>query len=292
MGIPLVINPAAGRGAGRSLAEDIAAHLHSLAVPVDPVFTQAPRHCIDLVAAAAEKHRRLVIAGGDGTVCEAVNGAMRAARRPLLGIVPIGTGNDFAKMLGLNDDWRASCERIAAGRELAVDVARCNDWYFANGIGIGFDAQVAMEANRIRYLRGNPVYLLALARTLLLRYATPHVTVVHDGGTLRQTITLVAVANGRWYGGAFCMAPAADVHDGLLDLIVARGLRRAGILRLVPKVMRGTHVGDRAVRTFRTRHVHIASDVPLPVHADGEILSTGATELDIEVFPGALSVLA
>lgn len=292
MRIPLIINPVAGRGEGRALAEDLVAYLGTLGVDTEPEFSEAPRHAVQLVAAAAEHNDRILVAGGDGTVNEAVNGVMHSHRRPALGIIPVGTGNDFAKMLGLDHDWRAAGKRIASGQRRAVDVGRCNDDYFANGIGVGFDAQVAMEANRIRYLRGTAVYFLALLRTLALRYATPHVTIDYDGGTLRQTITLVAVANGRWYGGAFRIAPAADICDGLLELVVARGLGRSGILRLVPKVMRGTHVGDGAVRIYRATRVSITSEVPLPVHADGELLSGGATRLDIEIFPRALSILA
>lgn len=274
------------------MAEDLVVYLSSLGIDAAPHFSEAPRHAVQLVAAAAERHDRILVAGGDGTVNEAVNGVMRSHRRPALGIIPVGTGNDFAKMLGLDHDWRAAVTSIASGRRRTVDVGRCNDEYFANGIGVGFDAQVAMEANRIRYLRGTAVYFVALMRTLALRYATPHVTIGYDAGTLRQTITLVAAANGRWYGGAFRIAPAADISDGLLELVVARGLGRFGILRLVPKVMRGTHVGDAAVHVYRTTRVSITSEVPLPVHADGELLSGGATRLDIAIIPRALSVLA
>lgn len=291
MKIPLVVNPVAGRGAGRALAERIVAELDRAGLEVEPVFTAAPHHAEELVRGVAASHERVLVAGGDGTVCEAVNGAMDAPRRPRLGIIPIGTGNDFAKMLGPDRNWRAACRRIACAAGSQVDVGRCNGRYFANGIGIGFDAQVAIEARRVRYLRGNAVYFLALARTLLLRYATPQVTVSHDGGVLRQSITLVAAANGRWYGGAFCMAPDADIRDGRLELVVARGLGRAGILRLVPKVLRGTHIHDQAVRVFRTRRASVISDIPLPVHADGEILAGDATRLDIEILPRALTVL-
>lgn len=292
MDMPLIVNPAAGKGFGRAIAEELVAYLRGLGVNVEPEFTTVPRDAVRLVAQAAATSERVLVAGGDGTVNEAVNGAMHAARRPALGIIPVGTGNDFAKMLGLDHDWRAAARRIASGRTRPVDVGRCNEDYFANGIGIGFDAQVAMEANRVRYWRGTSVYFLALLRTLALRYATPHVKIVHDTGTLEQTITLVAAANGGWYGGAFHIAPGADICDGYLELVIARGLGRAGILRLVPKVLRGTHVRDAAVRVYRTRRVAITSSVPLPMHADGEILSGGATRLEIEILPRALNVLA
>lgn len=291
MPVPLIVNPVAGHGAGRALAEHLIAHLRDLGVSAKLEFTDHPGHAETLIRAAAEAHALVLVAGGDGTLNEAVNGAMCAARTPSLGLIPIGTGNDFAKMLDLDHDWRHAEERIASGLRRQVDVGRCNERYFANGIGIGFDAQVAMEANRVRYLRGNGVYVLALLRTLALRYATPHVTVTYEGGRLRQTITLIAAANGCCYGGVFRIAPQADISDGYLELVVARGLTRGGILRLIPKVLRGSHVHDPAVRVLRTRWLTVDSEVPLPVHADGEILSTGMRKFEIELLPKALTIL-
>ncbi len=288
----LLINPVAGRGAGRTLAEKIQACLCELKIDFETQFTHAPREAIELVERGAVTHNRILVAGGDGTWFEAVNGAMRATQRPTLGLIPIGTGNDFSKMLGFGNDWRAACRTIASGHSRKVDIGRCNGTYFANGAGIGFDAQVAREAQRIRYLRGNAVYLLAVARTLLLRYATPHVTIEHDTGTLQQTITLLAVANGRCYGGAFHIAPNAAIDDGYLELVCARGLGRLHILRLLPKVLSGRHIGDPAITTLRTRRVTIRSTVPLPLHLDGEVIADEATHLEIELLPRALNVFA
>lgn len=288
----LVINPTAGRGKGRILAERIQQLLRESGLEFGSHYTRQPREGIDLVHRLAETHGHILVAGGDGTWFEAVNGAMRTPQRPRLGLIPIGTGNDFAKMLGFGNDWRAACHRIAAGHTRAVDIGRCNQDYFANGAGIGFDAQVSREARRIRYLRGNAVYLLAVVRTLLLRYATPEVTIEHDTGTLQQTITLVAAANGRCYGGVFHIAPDAEIDDGYLELVCARGLGRLHILRLLPKVLAGRHIGDPAITTLRTRQVTIRSTVPLPLHLDGEVIADEATHLDIGILPRALKIFA
>lgn len=286
----LLINPAAGRGRGRILAEKVQQLLRKSGLEFEAYYTRHPREGIDLVRRLAEAHERILVAGGDGTWFEAVNGAMLAARRPTLGLIPIGTGNDFAKMLRFGNDWRKACRRIAAGRPHAVDIGRCNQDYFANGAGIGFDAEVSREARRIRYLRGNVVYLLAVARTLLLRYATPQVTIDHDDGTLQQTITLVAAANGCCYGGAFHIAPDAEIDDGYLELVCARGLGRLHILRLLPKVLAGRHISDPSITILRTRQVTIRSAVPLPLHLDGEVVAGKATHLDIEILPRALKI--
>ncbi|MGA7964958.1 MAG: diacylglycerol kinase family protein [Gammaproteobacteria bacterium] len=293
----IIVNPVAGRGSSRVLANQILELLHESGLNCTPHYSSAPLDAVRLVKNLAETHERILVAGGDGTWCEAVDGAMRATNRPVLGLIPVGTGNDFAKMLGYGNDWREACRRAADGHTRPVDIGRCRYGenlmrYFANGAGIGFDAQVSREARRIRYLHGNAVYLLAVARTLLLRYTTPHVMIEHDTGTLHQTITLIAAANGRCYGGAFHIAPDAEIDDGYLELVSARGLGRLHILRLLPKVLAGHHIGDPAISTLRTRRVTIRSTVPLPLHLDGEVIADEATHLEIEILPGALNVFA
>lgn len=309
MDTALLVNPTAGRGTGRTLAERVKASLEDAGVRCRLHYTRAAREAIEIVRSLAETHDRILVAGGDGTWLEAVNGALTAARRPILGLIPVGTGNDFAKMLGYGNDWQGACQRIGRGQLRKVDIGCCsfgyspeptlssdpnadNAFYFANGAGIGFDAEVSREAQRIRYLRGNAVYLVALARTLMLRYATPHVTIEHDGGRVHQTMTLVAVANGQCYGGAFRIAPEAAIDDGLLDLICAKGMGRLRILGFLPRVLRGKHLDSPLVSAFKTHRVAIRSEVPLPLHLDGEVMTNEATHLEIEVLPGALQVLA
>jgi diacylglycerol kinase (ATP) len=292
--IELIVNPVAGRGAAAALAPAVAARLRACGLAGEPRYTAAPRDATTLVADALRRGARCVaVAGGDGTFNEAVNGYIGVARESqALALIPVGTGNDFAKMLGVSGDWQLACDRVAQASFRRVDAGRCNARYFANGIGAGFDAQVALEASAIRWLRGNAVYGAALARTLMLRYSTPHMRIAHDGGVLERRVTLVAAANGASYGGAFRMAPEASITDGLLELVVADALSRLGILGFVPHVMRGTHLGRPGVTALRTRRVLLESAEPLVVHADGEIVERAATRLDIEALPGALLVAA
>jgi YegS/Rv2252/BmrU family lipid kinase len=257
-------------------------------------FTSAPGEMRALVTAALRDGADgVAIAGGDGTVNEAVNGYAGVAREDqAFAVIPLGTGNDFAKMLGVGNDWRAACDRIARGQTRRVDAGRCNGRAFANGIGAGFDAQVAIEASRIRWLRGNAVYGVALARTLLLSYSTPNARIVHDGGTIEARITMLAAANGTTYGGAFRIAPGADIADGMLDLMVAEGLSRCGIIGFIPHVLRGTHVGRKGVTMVRTRRLVVETDEPLAVQADGEIIDRAAKRLEVEVLAGRLLAIA
>lgn len=287
----LVVNPCAGRGSGARLAPEVVRELRRLGVDAEMRLTARPRHAIELVAAAvADGANEVLVAGGDGTIFEAVNGLLAKGPTPCaLGIIPIGTGNDFVKMLGLTD-WRVACARIATGQTRAVDIGRCGKHYFANGVGVGFDAQVAHLANGIGWLSGTPVYALALLRILAFDYRRPHLRITHDGGEFDQPVTLVAIANGRCYGGAFHVAPNASLDDGLLELVVAEGLSRTRVLGLLPRVLKGTHLDHPAVIALRSRHVHIDASTPVVVHADGEILDLNATTVDVELLPGALRV--
>lgn len=292
-GTELIVNPAAGRGRGRELAASIAEKLNAGGLNVQPVFTRTPGETAALVASALRRGCECVaVAGGDGTFNEAVNGYIGTADpSQMLAIVPIGSGNDFAKMLGVDRDWRLACERILRRQSRRVDAGRCNGRYFANGIGAGFDAQVALFAQEVRWLRGNAIYASALARTLLLNHSTPQARIEYDGGALSGPITLVALANGVSYGGAFRMAPDADIADGLLELVVADSLTRLGILGFIPHVLRGTHVTRPGVRALRTRRAVIDTETPVVVHADGEIIERAATRLEVEVLPGVLRLV-
>ena len=288
----LIVNPEAGRGLGRELGPAVANYLDELRVTTRVRNSTGQGDVETQVRVAlAEKPDVVIAAGGDGTVHEAVNGWLKAGGGAPLAVVPVGTGNDFTKMLELDDDWREACWRIARGKTRLVDVGMCNDYYFANGLGIGFDAQVALEANEIRWLRGNAVYGVALAKILLLKHQRPVVKVRHDGEEFSTDITLLTVNNGRVEGGSFVMAPDAEIDDGLFDVVVAKGMGRLGILGLLPQVLKGQHMNNPKVMKFRTAKLTVKSDEPLPVHADGELHYTGTTKLDIEVLPKKLKVI-
>lgn len=286
------MNPEAGRGLGRQLGPAVGRYLTELGMPTLIQNSVAPGDVETKVRAALAEHPPMVIAaGGDGTVHEAVNGWLKAGGGAPLGVIPVGTGNDFAKMLSSSSDWREACWRAARGQTRLVDAGRCNDYYFANGLGVGFDAQVALEANRMRWLRGNAVYGVALAKILILRHARPMVKVSHDGGSFETDITLLTVNNGKVEGGSFVMAPDAEIDDGLFDVVVARGMGRLGILRLLPQVLNGRHMHHPKVIQFRTSRLLVESPAPLPVHADGELHYTGSSRLEIEVLPRRLRVI-
>jgi diacylglycerol kinase (ATP) len=288
----LIVNPRAGRGGGRPLARRIEEHLAARGLPCATSFSAAAGE----IAAQAEAACRegcdpLIVAGGDGSINEAVNGLMRAGGGARLGIVPAGTGNDFVKAAGIPGEWQQACERILAGEVRAIDVGRCNGHYFVNSVGAGFDAEVARAARGIPWLRGNAVYGAALLAMLVRGVRRLRATIEDDDDRVVEDVTLIAVANGPYYGGAFHIAPGAVLDDGWFEVIVARAVGRLGVLRFTPRVLAGTHLALPIIRHRRARRVTITCPEGLCVHADGEILADAAQRIEIELLPGRLRLL-
>jgi len=235
----------------------------------------------------------VIACGGDGTVHEVVNGLMRAGAKAALGVIPLGSGDDFAKMLGSGDPL----ERILGGKKRKFDVgtitAEGETRYFANGMDIGFGAHGARNVASVPgFLTGLGAYLAALVLTLV-RYPLLEVRVRLDDGPERAiTTVMAAIMNGTTFGGSFRVCPEARADDGELDVLIVDALGRLEILGLVPRIMRGEHAGDPRLELRRARTVRIDSEQPLLVEADGEIAFSGARRLEIGLLPGALTVLA
>lgn len=287
-----IVNPAAGRGRVRREWPRLAGRLRSAGFAFDAAETRVPGEAVSLAEHAARDCDVVIAVGGDGTVHEVANGLLRAGGAAALGVLPLGSGDDFVKMLPARD----AVERIVHGEPRPYDAGRIvagATRYFANGMDIGFGAHASRNTRRVpQFLTGLGIYLGALALTLL-RYPQLEVRLQLDGGKVfSQTTAMTAVMNGRSFGGSFHVCPDARADDGELDLLIAGGVGRLGILGLVPRIMRGTHAGDPRLKLARARRVLIESDAPLLVEADGEIAFEDARRLEIDVLPGALRVLA
>jgi diacylglycerol kinase (ATP) len=296
--VTVLLNPASGRGQGarrrteleKLLAQEVSCLSASNAPPVRwrIVETTAPGSASELAAqAAAEGADVVAVAGGDGTLGEAVNGLVGTEAR--LGLLPLGTGNDFARSLGIGTDLARAVHTLFHGAPRAVDLGRAHDRWFINVAGCGFDAVVAERINRgFRYLRGTAAYLAAVFQTLLtFRPAAMRLTV--DGETQEMRAMLCAVANAQSYGGGMRVAPGAVLDDGLFDLCILGDAGKIEFLRAFPRVFRGTHVAHPKVTMMRARCVIIESDPPLPVLADGELL--GVTPVEFAIAPRAIQVM-
>lgn len=291
--IKLIANPIAGRGRGRKALPAAEEALRHQGLQFKTEVTSRPLEAMEIARRAAEEGCELVVAlGGDGTSHEVANGLLSSGNSEVaLGMIPIGTGNDFADMFDTPTDLAQVALRIREGKTRLIDVGWINDRYFVNIVGVGFDALVSIQALKIQHvLRGFPLYLAAVFITLK-EYQIPHITVEFDGERLSMPMTMINVANGKREGGGFLIAPDAQNDDGIFDICLARGLGRLGILRLLPEVIKGTHVDKEPVTMAKAKRVILDSPDPLPVHADGEIIYTEAHHLEIEIIPRRLRVI-
>jgi len=291
-----LINPTAGRGrAGRRMAA-IRSLFSAALLPIDLYLSDDVGDIEDQVARLVERGaHKLVVVGGDGSVNEAVNGLQRTQNNCCLGLIPSGTGNDFAKACGIPLDWELAAnslvQRIAydeATRQ--IDIGRVNGRYFANGVGIGFDAKVTRIARSIRWPIGNLVYLVALLRGLSGGVATPELQITGDGVQFQGPATLATVCNGPFVGGLFHIAPPAANDDGKLDLLVADPVSRTRILKLLPKLMRGDHMNEPEISHQLIAGLTIEASAPIESHFDGEVQPL-QDKFEIEILRSALRLL-
>jgi diacylglycerol kinase (ATP) len=292
----LIINPRAGRGRGRRYARRLRHYLERSGLRFRASFSRSQGDVERQAMLACDSGcRHVVVVGGDGTLHEAVNGILKAGTEAALGLIPLGTGNDFAKAVNLPMQWRAACDLVVGRigeRPRRIDAARCNDFYFANGLGIGLDACVTAASEGLKWLPGSLSYVAALVQVMAQGIPRTQARIVHDGQVLEQEISLAVACNGQYIGGVFHIAPRAVNDDGLLQLVVAEGISRRQVLTLAPKVIRGTHEGVPEATFIDGRHFIIETELPLIVEADGEVRYRDARRIEIQVLPGALGVLA
>lgn len=292
---PLVFNPRAQHGKGKVVAEDARRRLAEGGRETVLVSTPGPEGASRLVERLANDGAETIyVVGGDGTLSQAADGAVRSGRRPLLVLLPGGTGNSFLRDFGMVSlpDAIAGIEG-AKPRELdAIEVRNGTGQsrFSLNVTHCSFAADVGAFADRRLKFLGSTGYSVAvLAKLLSLR--APATRIETESGTGGRTVdcTLVAICNTRFTGGAMRIAPAADPFDGLLDVVLVRKIGRARLLRLFPKIFDGSHIGRPEVETFRAREVTIVPAKPSALLVDGEV--AGRTPVRASVRPGALRVL-
>lgn len=291
MKIALVVNPAARSGAHTHAAARAISRLRELGHTVTEISGGSAAESSALIRTAVRLGTdALVIAGGDGTVALALPHLI-GTDIPL-GIIPAGTGNDFAAHLGIPElDPVRAADVISAGRTTRMDVARVEraggeDRFYATVLASGFDSRVNDRANRMRWPRGDMRYNIAILIEFLFLAPTPYAIEV-DGRRIEGPFVMASVGNTRSYGGRIPICPDADAGDGLLDVTVVRPAGRLRLLRLLPTVYRGTHVQRPEVETYRGRRIRL--DAPgITAYADGDPI--GALPVTVAAVPGALRV--
>ncbi|MHA5047517.1 diacylglycerol kinase [Streptomyces sp. SD15] len=289
--ITLFVNPTAGRGRGAHAAQPAAFALRAAGFSVRTVLGENAVDALTRARDAVESGTGALIAvGGDGMANLALQ-AVAGTRTPL-GLVAVGTGNDFARALGLPVRDPAAAGRLIAealkeARLRDIDLGRVHGTWFGTVLASGFDSRVNDRGNRMRWPSGRFKYDVAMLAELAAFKPVPYRITLDEGEVREIEATLVAVGNGSSYGGGMRICADADLSDGLFDITVVGECSRTTLLKVFPKVYRGTHLDHPVVSVYRAAKVELVAEA-VTGYADGEPL--GPLPLTAECVPGAVRV--
>jgi diacylglycerol kinase (ATP) len=289
----LIINPYSGRWKGRAARREIDDALRAEGLQIETRESQHSGEVLELARSAAQAGQApLLVAGGDGTVGEVINGLYQANPDGVLGpigIFPLGTANDLVVNLGLPTEPAAIAAAVRRGKTRRIDLGRVNGWVFDNNSAVGLEPVVTLYNTRMRRLRGIVRYLVAALRAITDKREWS-MRLEWDDGQAEGPTTLVSVGNCPLTGGLFRMAPAADPTDGMLTFVFGYARTRRKMLSLLPKTMSGLYVDDPAIHQHHTRRLVITAHPATPLQVDGELRSQAIERLEYEVIPQKLDV--
>jgi diacylglycerol kinase (ATP) len=299
----VILNPVAGHGNGARVLPKIKTALANHGLAYDLVCTEYPGHGIELTKLAIQDGVEVIVsAGGDGTTNEVVNGWMQSWENgktlPLIGVLCVGRGNDFAGSVGIPADLEKACQLLKEVPHRRIDIGRVSGGiypqgrYFVNCVGVGFDAIGTIEAAKLPRWGGFMSFLVAILKTVFLYNHAPLAEIDFDGQTIKQRSLMISIMNGRRVGSNFLMAPDSKQDDGLFDLCIAEQMGSVQVIRLIPHFIRGTQASQKTIKTGRAAYIKItALDGPLPAQTDGEIISIEGWQLTVEILPSQIEVI-
>ncbi|MFY9154242.1 MAG: diacylglycerol kinase family protein [Prolixibacteraceae bacterium] len=292
----VILNPHAGSGRGKKDQEEILKILKQSDISYRFAVSEFPKHIIELtIQAISDGYRNLIVAGGDGTLNEAVNGIYTqnscAPEEIVLGMIPVGTGNDWIKTFGIPNHYYKAAEIINQGQTMLQDIGRikftddhsADTCYFANMAGFGFDALVAEKTNNLKDKgkKGLSLYLQALGSSFF-NYKTGKMRIVIDHQEINELIFSASIGIGKFNGGGMMQAPDAIPDNGLFQVTIIRKIGIFGILRNLAGLYSGKFVKDKRVSTHLASHVSISADQNIAGEADGEILGNNKFQIEMQ----------
>jgi len=302
----LIVNPTAANGAvGKNwlrIRDFLQADAASLTAEFDAVLTEEPGHATQLARQALDDGFLTIVAvGGDGTVNEVVNGLVKEGGvdpEVVLGIIPWGTGADFARMLGIPRDYMEACRHLLRSEPRPVDLGRITcfregrevERYFINAAGLGFDGEVSEVVKRFPKVLGGTITYLACLLIGLVTYRNKNVEFSFDGQSARGRLNSIIVCNGRYFGGGMFIAPGAAFDDGLFNVVVMGNLNKLEVVVNLPRIYKGTHLTHPKVSHFAAKEVHVEAQERMFLQAEGELI--GEAPATFQIMPQALKVLA
>jgi diacylglycerol kinase (ATP) len=293
----IILNPAAGRGHALRVEKQLIDCLKQRNINFQLEKTKEPLHATEIARRMCGVVDCIIAVGGDGTVNEVAAGMLGSTTA--LAVIPIGSGNDFNKIIGIPHDPEKAIEIILSGGKKSVDAGAVTIKnssgvtvvkHFLNVLGIGIDAEIAKETKRINFLRGLPLYLLAAIKALST-YKPNEYTISSNNKTITEKTYLLCAGNGMYEGGGFKMLPGADPCDGKLNICLIRKMSPWNAISVIPKIIRGTHGDHPLISTWETASVKLVGKKPFIIHGDGEIFEENAIEATIEVMPNELTVV-
>jgi YegS/Rv2252/BmrU family lipid kinase len=299
--VKIILNPMADMGNAWRVANDLRPIINEYG-NADWSGTVYPTHATELAKQAGEQGYEMVVAmGGDGTVHEVVNGIMQLpeGKRPILGVVPVGSGNDFAHAIGIPLESDHALAHALNSEPSTVDLGVMTDEhgrkeYFDNTLGIGFGTIVTIRSHKLPVLRGFLMYLTAVIQTILLDHNPIGMEIEADDRKWQDSVLYLVLCNGPREGGGFLIAPEAKTVDGLLHYAMITNCSRPMMFRIVPEVMKGTHGRFKQVTLSSCKKMTVHADRPMYIHADGEIYTSFGSNLrnvTFEVLPDALRLV-
>lgn len=284
----ILLNPKAGRGKAQLVLREALEVLRRAGIEIEVQESRDAQHLLALARqAAAEKPDAIVSVGGDGTHHYVLNGIV-GSEIPL-GMIPCGSGNDFAKGLGIPIQARAAAEVLRAGNTRRVDLGRVGSTVYGCIAGAGFDSVVTRYANeRVRRLRGSRAYAWSILRCFE-NYRPEPLEIVSDAQEFSGEVSFAVVGNNVSYGGGIHLTPRAKLDDGLLDVCIVPYLRKLELLRWLPRAYRGEHLQHPRIIYFQARKVALSTTSRLELFGDGEFMQE--LPATIEIAPRVLPVI-
>ena len=299
MKIKVLLNPYSNRWNSQRRWAEAESALRDEGLEFDLSISEHADHLVDLASdAVKDGFSTLIIAGGDGSIGEVINGAARgwnekSAFPVMLGFLPLGTANDLADNISIPRDLAAAAMVISNGKTRGMDLGKCNERYFLNNSGAGLEPYVTTKQEKIKWISGVPRYLVAAVQGIMDK-PTWQARLEWDDGVYEGPLSLVSIGNGYRTGGIFFMTPHADPFDGKLTFMYAYRGSRLGLFQALPRAMKtgeGSLVEMDGIHEVNCTCLKIHLDKPSPVHTDGELFDQWQTELEYKVFPAAVQML-
>lgn len=286
-----IINQNAGKGKIKANPELLLSKIKRHFINFDFCFTNSLQD-MDKCLNGTDDYDICVAVGGDGTINGIINKIIDKDK--ILGILPVGSGNDYIFSLGIPNNTEEALDILRLGNLRRIDAGKLEtekySKYFANAVGIGFDAMVADRTNRVKLLPGAIKYYYALLESLF-RYKPSGCEIIIDGCVMNKSCFLITVGNGKRTGGAFLLTPGALLSDGIIDICIVDNIPTHKVITALPKVLKGEHGVVQEVNFYRSKNVSVRSESELWVHYDGE--TTGMVKnIGIKVLPNILNVIS